>query len=72
MCSMIGATTGGNHEANTARVTSCYRPRIHPYQGHLRSAAGGQLLYATVLRTGHLVPTVVPKVFAALLNTFLA
>ena len=37
--------------------------------GHMRRA--GLLEYATVLRTGHLVPTVVPDVFAALLADFL-
>jgi carboxypeptidase C (cathepsin A) len=38
-------------------------------EGHIRRA--GLLQYATVLRTGHLVPTVVPEVFAALLEDFL-
>jgi len=34
-------------------------------QGHIRSTSG--LSFATVLRTGHLVPTVVPQSFATLL-----
>ena len=34
--------------------------------GYMRKA--GNLTYATVLRTGHLVPTVVPKAFATLLD----
>ena len=34
-------------------------------QGYMRTA--GNLTYATVLRTGHLVPTVVPKSYATLL-----
>lgn len=37
--------------------------------GHMRRA--GLLEYATVLRTGHLVPTIVPKVYAALLADFI-
>jgi len=37
--------------------------------GHIRTA--GLLQYATVLRTGHLVPTVVPKVFTTLLHMLL-
>lgn len=35
-------------------------------EGYLRG--DGLLRYATVLRTGHLVPTVVPKVYATLLK----
>lgn len=37
--------------------------------GHMRRA--GLLEYATILRTGHLVPTVVPEVFAQLMHDFL-
>merc|ERR1712232_860695 len=37
--------------------------------GHIRSARN--LRYATVLRTGHLVPTIVPESFATLLDIVL-
>ena len=41
-------------------------PSIQQTDGYIRKA--GNLTYATVLRTGHLVPTVVPKVYATLLE----
>lgn len=44
-------------------------PSAQRVEGHVRSA--GLLQFATVLRTGHLVPTVVPQVFAALLDMML-
>lgn len=48
----------------------CFRwPSVAQVDGHIRKA--GLLQYATVLRTGHLVPTVVPKVFKQLLSTFI-
>ena len=45
-------------------------PSAKQTEGYMRKA--GNLTYATVLRTGHLVPTVVPKVYATLLAMLLA
>ena len=44
-------------------------PSATAVEGYMRS--WGNLSYATVLRTGHLVPTVVPEAFATLLATFI-
>ena len=44
-------------------------PSAKVVEGHVRTS--GLLQFATVLRTGHLVPTVVPKIFAQLLDMFL-
>ena len=44
-------------------------PLTPSHAGHMRRA--GLLEYATILRTGHLVPTVVPEVFAQLMHDFL-
>ena len=41
-------------------------PSAQTTEGYMRRH--GNLSYATVLRTGHLVPTVVPKTFATLLG----
>ena len=47
------------------------RPSLQNVQGHIRESADGLLSYATVMRTGHLVPTVVPRAFATLLDMML-
>lgn len=44
-------------------------PSATQVDAHIRRA--GLLSYATVMRTGHLVPTVVPKVFKQLLGEFI-
>ena len=45
-------------------------PSAKRTEGYMRK--GGNLTYATVLRTGHLVPTVVPDAYATLLDMILA
>lgn len=45
-------------------------PSTQQVNGHIRTS--GNLSYATVLRTGHLVPTVVPAAFKELLEMLLA
>ena len=44
-------------------------PSAKMTEGYVRRS--GNLTYATVLRTGHLVPTVVPKAFSTLLSMFI-
>jgi len=51
--------------ADFAYAQSSPWPSADETEGYMRKA--GNLTYATVLRTGHLVPTVVPKVYATLL-----
>jgi carboxypeptidase C (cathepsin A) len=51
-------------------------PSASQVEGYIRTDSGdcasSSFCYATVLRTGHLVPTVVPAIFAQLLEVFLA
>lgn len=52
-----------------AEATNSPWPSTKNVMGYIRGE--GQLKYATVLRTGHLVPTVVPKSYAVLLKLLL-
>jgi len=49
-----------------ARSESVPWPSVQHVMGHIRGARN--LLFATVMRTGHLVPTTAPMAFAALLE----
>jgi len=75
-----------NHLGNEAVLDALCAPSSSPCAGYDRTPAvpwpsakqvdgylrtHGNLSYATVLRTGHLVPTVVPKVYATLLDMFI-
>lgn len=53
-----------------AAATNVAWPSSKDVQGHIRTAKN--LRYATVLRTGHLVPTVVPEAFKTMLALMLA
>ena len=55
-------------KADFAAAPSTPWPSGSSVDGHMRRA--GLLEYATVIRTGHLVPTIVPEVYAALLEDF--
>ena len=62
------AATGSTCEGFAAAPNQPW-PSAMNVEGHIRSS--GNFSYATVLRTGHLVPTVVPDVFARLLEMVL-
>ena len=64
---LCNATSSPCHGYATSKPTPW--PSASDMEGYLRTS--GNLSYATVLRTGHLVPTVVPKAYAMLLNIFL-
>ena len=72
-----------NHIGNEAVLDALCAPDASPCAGYATAPAvpwpsptaaegyhrkAGNLTYTTVLRTGHLVPTVVPKAFATLLT----
>lgn len=56
--------------ADFARAPAAPWPNATHVDAHVRGA--GALVYATILRTGHLVPITVPEVFGRLLDLFLS
>lgn len=57
-----------------AKTTNKPWPSRTSVEGHIKSVSthhGGSLAYATLLRTGHLVPLVVPEAFSTLLDILL-
>ena len=71
---LAGTREQADHAATLIRVgydtaPATPWPNAKTVHGYMRKA--GNLTYATVLRTGHLVPTVVPAAFATLLELLL-